>query len=93
MPRAPLPPTRSAVTTKAVPSNSSTPVTLRIRTSRQTAHTIAALHASRPPIASAPTMALGSWATAASWKWATPAPRHRAALRETIAMEGIRLSH
>ena len=91
MPRAPLPPTRSAVTTKAVPSDSSTPVTLRIGTSRRTAHTIAPWHASRHPIASAPTMALALWATAASWTWAPPAPHHRAVLLAIMTMERNRL--
>ena len=91
MPLAPLPPTRSAVIIKAAPSNSSIPATLRIRTSRRTAHTIAAWRASRHPIASAPTMARGLWATAASWKWVPPAPHPRAILLATIAMEEIRL--
>ena len=40
-----------------------------------------------------PHLALGLWASVASWKWAPPAPHHGAALRETIAMEGMRLSH
>ena len=92
MPPAPPPPTKSAATTRAVPSNSWIRATLPLRTSTRTTHTTAAWRVSRRPIASARTMAPGSGPSAASWKWVPPAPHHRAGLVETIAMEGTRRS-